>query len=515
MIDLANGRINRFVLAPLAAILLAAAPVSPVFAEESAPVVTPTFTFAALPLPTPTYGTGELTIQRSSAPDATSYQFTATIMGNGVFVGTNNSRTYTLNTDPQHGGATAQYVICVPETVMIDVADSTGAVVASLAAGANQAGSKDLRSCPESPSEPADADNDGVTDDKDLCPGTLAGTPVDASGCTLVVVRPDVDVDGVPDDGPDQCLGTLPGVVVDATGCPVVIEPVDSDNDGVTNDVDNCDDVAGPAANGGCPVVVPPQPPTTVEVEVKADSLKDNLQKGCPAGQEIIGAHFVITQSVDDEGANVSPTEISVQLSNLTTVTAPRIATTGGVAHYGLSLAAGITVANATALLPSTWTGEFNLSHYNCGEPVPPVDVCPDMKGDQPAGTDCNPVVVPVTCPSGKIWNDANANGKVDEGECTEPVSPVVVTPVVVPPVVVPPVVVPPVVVVTPLVSTPVDTAVDETNGRGMTIETAAVETAAVGSENQLGGGLIGLCVAGVLSLAFAAARRRQSTSSK
>jgi hypothetical protein len=136
------------------------------------------------------------------------------------------------------------------------------------------------------------------------------------------------------------------------------------------------------------------------------------------------------------------------------------------------------------------------------------------MKGDQPAGTDCNPVVVPVTCPSGKI-NDANANGKVDEGECTEPVSPVVVTPVVVPPVVVPPVVVPPVVVVTPLVSTPVDTAVDETNGRGMTIETAAVETAAVGSENQLGGGLIGLCVAGVLSLAFAAARRRQSTSSK
>lgn len=60
----------------------------------------------------------------------------------------------------------------------------------------------------------ADADSDGVPDDKDLCPGTAAGVKVDAKGCPL-----DSDGDGVP-DGIDQCPGTAPGIAVDETGCP-------------------------------------------------------------------------------------------------------------------------------------------------------------------------------------------------------------------------------------------------------------------------------------------------------
>ncbi|MEO1083864.1 MAG: di-heme oxidoredictase family protein, partial [Acidobacteriota bacterium] len=78
---------------------------------------------------------------------------------------------------------------------------------------------------------PADSDGDGVDDGVDQCPGTPAGTPVDAAGCPL-----DSDGDGV-DDGADQCPGTPAGTPVDAVGCPV---PQDSDGDGVDDAVDQC-----------------------------------------------------------------------------------------------------------------------------------------------------------------------------------------------------------------------------------------------------------------------------------
>lgn len=62
-----------------------------------------------------------------------------------------------------------------------------------------------------------DSDRDGVTDTADLCPGTPAGTPVDANGCSVAEVF-DMDVDGVPDDA-DQCPGTASGLAVDEKGC--------------------------------------------------------------------------------------------------------------------------------------------------------------------------------------------------------------------------------------------------------------------------------------------------------
>jgi OOP family OmpA-OmpF porin len=42
---------------------------------------------------------------------------------------------------------------------------------------------------PPPPPAPLDSDGDGVTDDRDQCPGTPAGTRVDASGCPLPVER--------------------------------------------------------------------------------------------------------------------------------------------------------------------------------------------------------------------------------------------------------------------------------------------------------------------------------------
>ena len=65
-----------------------------------------------------------------------------------------------------------------------------------------------------------DSDGDGVTDDKDQCPGTPRGAPVDAKGCPL-----DSDGDGVP-DYQDKCPGTKAGAKVDKDGCEVMMKPM-------------------------------------------------------------------------------------------------------------------------------------------------------------------------------------------------------------------------------------------------------------------------------------------------
>lgn len=65
-----------------------------------------------------------------------------------------------------------------------------------------------------------DTDGDGVTDDKDQCPDTPRGAPVDAKGCPL-----DSDGDGVP-DYMDKCPGTKAGVRVDRDGCEIMMKPM-------------------------------------------------------------------------------------------------------------------------------------------------------------------------------------------------------------------------------------------------------------------------------------------------
>jgi len=86
----------------------------------------------------------------------------------------------------------------------------------------------------EQPAAPpaADADGDGIPDDKDQCPNTPAGAKVDEKGCPLAA---DADGDGVPDDQ-DKCPSTPAGTKVDANGCP----EGDSDGDGIPDANDKC-----------------------------------------------------------------------------------------------------------------------------------------------------------------------------------------------------------------------------------------------------------------------------------
>ncbi|MCB9073826.1 MAG: OmpA family protein [Bdellovibrionaceae bacterium] len=62
---------------------------------------------------------------------------------------------------------------------------------------------------------PMDADGDGVMDDNDKCPGTIAGTNVGSDGCPI---KADSDGDGVVDTE-DQCPGTPAGQAVNNLGC--------------------------------------------------------------------------------------------------------------------------------------------------------------------------------------------------------------------------------------------------------------------------------------------------------
>ncbi len=82
---------------------------------------------------------------------------------------------------------------------------------------------------PECGDAPLDADGDGVPDDKDKCPDTPKGAPVDENGCAL-----DSDGDGVA-DYMDKCPDTPAGATVNAEGC-----PADSDGDGVPDYMDKC-----------------------------------------------------------------------------------------------------------------------------------------------------------------------------------------------------------------------------------------------------------------------------------
>ncbi|MDX1757764.1 MAG: OmpA family protein [Marinobacter sp.] len=81
-----------------------------------------------------------------------------------------------------------------------------------------------------------DADNDGVADSTDQCPGTAAGAQVDSLGCEL-----DDDNDGVA-NSQDECPSTPAGASVDGRGC-----ETDSDNDGVVDSKDECPDTTAGA----------------------------------------------------------------------------------------------------------------------------------------------------------------------------------------------------------------------------------------------------------------------------
>jgi len=85
-------------------------------------------------------------------------------------------------------------------------------------------------------SKPIDTDEDGIPDNKDICPLVPGLKAFD--GC------PDTDMDGIK-DSEDVCP-TLPGSL-ELNGCP------DTDGDGITDNVDSCPEVAGIESLQGCP----------------------------------------------------------------------------------------------------------------------------------------------------------------------------------------------------------------------------------------------------------------------
>ena len=91
-----------------------------------------------------------------------------------------------------------------------------------------------------------DSDNDGITDNKDLCPDTPNNIKVDSYGCP-----PDSDNDDVP-DYMDECTNTPRNVLVTEFGC-----PTDSDGDGIPDYLDRCPNTLAQMKvdSLGCPIL--------------------------------------------------------------------------------------------------------------------------------------------------------------------------------------------------------------------------------------------------------------------
>ena len=139
------------------------------------------------------------------------------------------------------------------------------------------------QTCNVEPEKPKDSDNDGVTDDKDDCPNTVAGVDVDSSGCEReeddedetptpppTTSNKDADKDGVADNK-DKCPNTPAGSVVDSTGCPIVTTTQDADRDGVADDKDKCPNTVAGAnvdSQGCAPGQTPSNPTTYVRMTV-------------------------------------------------------------------------------------------------------------------------------------------------------------------------------------------------------------------------------------------------------
>ncbi|MGV3696506.1 OmpA family protein [Flavobacterium sp.] len=145
------------------------------------------------------------------------------------------------------------------------------------------AGTAALNGCP-------DKDNDGVADAEDRCP--------DAKGTVALKGCPDTDGDGVADLD-DKCPGTKAGTPVDATGC-----AMDSDKDGVTNDADRCPDVAGPVSLKGCP---DGDGDGVADIDDRCPKVKGTMEnKGCPeiAKQDVVRINYIGSKLFFETGSD-------------------------------------------------------------------------------------------------------------------------------------------------------------------------------------------------------------------
>ena len=75
-------------------------------------------------------------------------------------------------------------------------------------------------------------------------------------------------------------------------------------------------------------------------------------------------AYFVINQLASP---TLAPSSIQVFFSDGSSATYPLLTVDGPVAKYQGLVPAGSRVTDATAVIYSSWSGRFNLSHYFCG----------------------------------------------------------------------------------------------------------------------------------------------------
>jgi outer membrane protein OmpA-like peptidoglycan-associated protein len=117
-----------------------------------------------------------------------------------------------------------------------------------------------------------DKDNDGVEDDKDLCPD-VAGI-VGLSGC------PDSDMDGIK-DSEDKCPNEAG--LSKYNGCPIP----DSDNDGINDENDKCPNQAGVARYNGCPIPDTDGDGVNDEEDACPTEVGTAQSKGCPETKQM------------------------------------------------------------------------------------------------------------------------------------------------------------------------------------------------------------------------------------
>jgi OmpA-OmpF porin, OOP family len=152
--------------------------------------------------------------------------------------------------------------------------------------------------------QPADADGDGVPDDRDQCPDTPAGTTVNEQGC-----EGDTDADGVI-DRLDSCPDTPAGTAVNEQGCPAI---GDKDGDGVPDDKDQCPDSAAGSTvdENGCE-------PKPAESGCRAPAPGEPINlEGCATGESVVlkGVNFEVNSARLTANAKVILNQVADSLS--------------------------------------------------------------------------------------------------------------------------------------------------------------------------------------------------------
>jgi len=108
--------------------------------------------------------------------------------------------------------------------------------------------------------------------------------------------------------------------------------------------------------------------------------------------------HFVITQISD---ASLAPSSISVSWENGSSADIALSKFTGGTAHYSTGSNLDSPVTGASAMIYSSWNGQFNLSHGPCPTPTPtktevPTDT-PEIPTNTPTSTETNTPTMTLT----------------------------------------------------------------------------------------------------------------------